>query len=271
MRQAIESSIIISALPGSKKELIERTGILPRSMYNVLKRLHDRREIHIKRWERSISRGPIIPIYDAGDECDALCELIPLTKTQRHQRYKAKTTVKAAKLSPGQLHELLNYDSDTGVLTWKHKVANSVNANDVCGSITGGGQLRIRYQGHTYAVHLIAFAMTYGYWAVNEVDHINRNMSDNRISNLREATHAENCRNRTNKSNSTGFKGVSFHKGQGKYSARIMINGKSIHIGSFDNSKDAAIAYNSAAIELHGEFALTNQIESITQELEIAA
>jgi len=95
-----------------------------------------------------------------------------------------------------------------------------------------------------------------------EVDHINGNKLDNRNYNLRICTKAENQRNRSKQSNnSSGYKGVSWHKGMNKWTANIGINGKREYIGSFSDKDEAARAYNQAAIKHHGEFAKLNLIE----------
>lgn len=91
------------------------------------------------------------------------------------------------------------------------------------------------------------------------VDHINRDGLDNRRSNLRVATHAENNFNvgiRNN--NSLGLIGVGLRE-SGRWSARIINNYRHIRLGMFDSAIDAAIAYDKAAIELRGESAVTNQ------------
>lgn len=87
-------------------------------------------------------------------------------------------------------------------------------------------------------------------------DHENRNPMDNRRKNLRVANDAENTQNASLRSdNTTGFRGVNWHKRQGKWSARIAVNGKRINLGYFDNIDEARAAYESAALELHKEFA----------------
>jgi hypothetical protein len=89
-----------------------------------------------------------------------------------------------------------------------------------------------------------------------EVDHINVNPLDNRRENLRIATHTQNQCNKTKYSNNTsGFKGVSFHKKAQKFNARISIDGKRKHIGLFATAAAAHEAYKKAAVKYHGEFA----------------
>jgi hypothetical protein len=92
-----------------------------------------------------------------------------------------------------------------------------------------------------------------------EVDHIDRNGLNNRRSNLRIATHAENQQNQGLRVNNTsGFKGVNWHKPMQKWRAYIQANGKLHHLGLYSTPEDAARAYDTAAITLHGDFARLN-------------
>ena len=96
-----------------------------------------------------------------------------------------------------------------------------------------------------------------------EIDHINGNRLDNRISNLRMATDAQNASNRKIPvNNSSGFKGVHFQKNNKNWVARIGIGKKRKHLGAFKTKEDAAKAYNAAAKEKYGEFAKLNSLNA---------
>ena len=93
-----------------------------------------------------------------------------------------------------------------------------------------------------------------------EVDHINGNVLDCRLSNLRVCSRGENLRNRgAYKNNSSGRKGVSWSPWANKWRAEIRLDRKGIHIGYFTCLEAAADAYDKAALELHGDFARTNK------------
>lgn len=100
-------------------------------------------------------------------------------------------------------------------------------------------------------------------WCPNgmTVDHINGNGLDNRRSNLRIATNAQNARNQgLSKNNKSGYKGVILKKETGRWRARIRVDFKIIHLGYFSTSEEAAEAYNEAANKYHGIFAKLNKI-----------
>ena len=95
-----------------------------------------------------------------------------------------------------------------------------------------------------------------------EVDHINGDRLDNRRSNLRIVTKKQNRTSRHVTRSNTGFKGVKIHKNCKikKYAARITKDGKEISLGYFRDPREAAAAYNIAATELFGEYAVLNKI-----------
>jgi len=91
------------------------------------------------------------------------------------------------------------------------------------------------------------------------VDHIDRNGLNNRKSNMRSATKAQNNMNRgVHGDNTSGFKGVAFSKRDKKWRARIQLKYRTIYLGVFTSKEGAALAYDKAAKELFGEFAVLN-------------
>lgn len=93
------------------------------------------------------------------------------------------------------------------------------------------------------------------------IDHVNSNRLDNRAVNLRIASQSENMCNRGPTSrNKSGYKGVYEHKSSRKWRAYIKKDYKQVYLGVFDTKEEAAIAYNNAALELHGQFAYLNPV-----------
>jgi hypothetical protein len=107
-----------------------------------------------------------------------------------------------------------------------------------------------------YLAHRLAWFYVNGCWPRMGLDHVNLDGLDNRLSNLREATKAENQRNtRPPRTNKSGVKGVFWRRDLQKWRAAITINGKSIHLGVFVEKRDAAESYRAAALTHFGPFA----------------
>lgn len=97
-----------------------------------------------------------------------------------------------------------------------------------------------------------------------QVDHIDRDALNNQRSNLRLANPAPNGANQgLRKNNTSGYRGVYFFKGWGKYVAQIKVNGKVKNLGGFKTAEEAAIRYNEAAQAEYGEFAVLNSINKL--------
>lgn len=93
------------------------------------------------------------------------------------------------------------------------------------------------------------------------VDHKNANGLDNQRNNIRTCTSSQNMSNRcAPKHNTSGYKGVVKYANRSKFKAKIRVNGKDVYLGYFHSPKDAARAYNEAAVKYYGEFALLNII-----------
>lgn len=94
------------------------------------------------------------------------------------------------------------------------------------------------------------------------VDHIDRDKANNNVTNLRWVTPQQNSMNREgNTAGSSQYKGVHWNKANKKWRARIMLNGKAFHLGSYSDETEASHAYNKAATEKFGEYGMLNVIE----------
>ena len=118
------------------------------------------------------------------------------------------------------------------------------------------GYLTIGFQGKKYFVHRVIWLIAKGEQPPSQLDHINNNITDNRIENLREATHTENMRNtRLRKDSKSGVKGVFWLEKRKRWVAKINHNKKCVFLGNFKELADATQAVKEARQKLHEEFA----------------
>lgn len=159
-------------------------------------------------------------------------------------------------ITPEFLKTFLDYNPETGLLTWKVRNSKRIHIGDIAGCKSKDGRILIGIKGRLYKAHRVAWALKTGEWPNHMIDHINNNPSDNRWSNLRAATPSQNQMNiKCIKSNTSGHKGVTWSKAAQKWRASIKANGKQFHLGVFERIEDAIRAYADAAARLHGEFA----------------
>ena len=159
-------------------------------------------------------------------------------------------------LTAERLRELLDYDPETGVFTWRANVGRA-RAGMVAGSISARGYWKIGLFGATWVAHRLAWLWVYGVWPKGLLDHRNRVKTDNRISNIREATNIENNQNRTPFVGTiSGYQGVRLHRRCGLWQARIQADGQSRSLGYYPTAEIAHAAYLAAASQLHTHNAL---------------
>lgn len=164
------------------------------------------------------------------------------------------------------IRSILMYNGENGTLWWKVRgdVPDRVNTR-LAGkmaftSVNDKGYLHGGIHGKSFAAHRVCWAIHYGIWPSNHIDHINGIRNDNRIINLRDATNSQNLMNRGKQvNNKSGYKGVYFRKDRNKWQANIHINGRCMYLGRFDTADKAHDAYCKAANNIHGEFAQTGE------------
>jgi hypothetical protein len=149
---------------------------------------------------------------------------------------------------------LWSYDPETGVFTWKVRAHVHLSIGDAAGCLNNRGRLMLKFKGNAFQGSRIAWLIMTGSWPSREVDHEDGDQSNNKWSNLRLATHGQNCQNqKLRKDNSLGMKGV-YPRENGKFRAAISFEGKKYNLGTFDSAEDAKASYDAAAIEFHKEF-----------------
>jgi HNH endonuclease/AP2 domain len=159
------------------------------------------------------------------------------------------------------LRKNLSYDSCTGVFIWLDRpwLKSNLNAKyrgKIAGFVNKVGYRYIHIGGALHLAHRLAWIYVYGGQPPRFIDHMNGQKDDNRIKNLRLATKSQNGMNRgAQRNNTSGFKGVYWHKQVGKWNAYIKLRGRRHSLGLFEDISAAAAAYRAAAHRLHGEFA----------------
>lgn len=152
-----------------------------------------------------------------------------------------------------ELKELLNYDQDTGIFTYKKK-RPKCTPGKIAGTYHVNGYTHIQLNRKIYKAHRLAWLYVHGHFP-QFIDHINCDRGDNRLCNLREATLTQNNQNsKISKNNTSGIKGISWNKNASKWAATIGVNGKSIYLGIFDDLDLARLVVDEARIKYHGNF-----------------
>jgi|SRR5215469_3275827 len=157
-------------------------------------------------------------------------------------------------LDPGFIRQTFNYSPHTGEVTWNVALSRRIREGARAGFLDDQGRIKIGIEGKEYFAHRIIWVWMTGVWPTKEIDHINKIKSDNRWTNLREATPSENHRNRgKQRNNTTGYKGVTFDKRRGCYIAGVKLNGKRHNVrGRFETAEEAYQAVKNLALTLHG-------------------
>ena len=156
-------------------------------------------------------------------------------------------------LTAEYLRSVLHYEPETGIFTRKASTSNRVKVGDIAGCPNGDSYLQIRLQSRKYLAHRLAWLYMYSNWPNDQIDHINRIRTDNRITNLRDVSHKQNQQNASKRSdNTSGYPGVSWYKLDSKWAAWIRHNQKLIHLGCYDTIEEAVAARKAGELKYWG-------------------
>lgn len=152
-----------------------------------------------------------------------------------------------------RVRELLSYDPATGAFTRLQRIGRC-HPGPVVGGRTSHGYINITIDGRRNYAHRLAYLLMTGNWPDRHMDHIDGNGANNKWSNLRPATQAQNLANRgPARRNRSGFKGIYAH--YGKWIASVSFEGKVYRSKSCATKEEAAQLYREMALRVHGEFA----------------
>lgn len=157
-------------------------------------------------------------------------------------------------LTVERLKRSYDFFPEDGRIIWKLVTRKTHLAGKNAGTLHSLGYVQVAVDKGLYKAHRLMWFYVYGKWP-KELDHINRNKSDNRIVNLREVTHSQNSANTgIRKNNTSGLTGVRFRADRKKWVARSTDNGKMLHLGHFATAESAFSAYRKHAKQKYGQY-----------------
>ena len=172
-------------------------------------------------------------------------------------------------ISQELLHALFTYDPDTGVFIRRVSTSSRAREGQIAGCIDGDGYYLITVTGIQYRAHRLAWLYMYGAPAEGFIDHINHCRTDNRMSNLRVVTNADNLKNRARatKRNKLGVLGVSFNKRQNCFESCVHNAGRKVAVSYHDTLRAAAEWYLKTKKHIHPQWDATSYAQLIREVL----
>ena len=156
-------------------------------------------------------------------------------------------------LTQSRLKELVSYNKETGIFNRILPVAN-ILPGPIHAKPNKIGYTRMHVDGRLYYMHRLAWLYVYGVWPT-EVDHIDGNKANNKLSNLRDGSHAQNMQNMSKKSKAvSGLKGAYYHPHCKMWQAKIRYQNRTKSLGYYKTPEEANKMYLQAKSNLHEFF-----------------
>ena len=157
-------------------------------------------------------------------------------------------------MTPDEAHHLFEYRG--GALYWRNPSnPKKTQAGTVAGTRCAAGYIHIQHQRKIYKAHRLIFLMHNGYMP-SVLDHIDGDKTNDRVENLREATHRQNASNAARRvDNQSGVKNVCWHKRIKKWGVSLSVNRQLHHFGYYDDLEFASLVAYEARTKHHGDFA----------------
>lgn len=156
------------------------------------------------------------------------------------------------KLTAERARNLFSYDLETGELRWKVN-KGIAKKGEIAGTMRPDGYRQSSADGRVYLTHRLIWLFVTGKFPINEIDHVNGDKTDNRFENLRDVNRVINTENQRNSvtGSKSGKLGVHWNSRSNKFIARIKVNKKSFHLGTYTSPEEAHAAYLTAKRRLH--------------------
>lgn len=153
---------------------------------------------------------------------------------------------------PDSVKDVFLYEPTTGIVSWKvARGTKTIGAE--AGTVDKLGYIRIQYAKRMYLAHRIAWFLYYGTQPSGVLDHVDGNPSNNRIDNLRKATHSQNMQNASTRIGRSGVKNITWKRNA--WTVRFILNGKRKEFGRFQDLDLAKEFASKVRIKIYGEFA----------------
>lgn len=157
-----------------------------------------------------------------------------------------------ADLTVTRLRDLLDYNPDTGVFTWRRRPNRNGErlAGSVAGTLHASGYRKIGLDGRVYWAHRLAWFYIHAQWPADTIDHRDGDRGNNAYANLRDVSHAVNLQNRhDSRCSRSGFLGVTAKRN--RWRATLRVGGVTHRLGTFATPEQAHEAYLAAKRRLH--------------------